>query len=281
MTTEPNRVDAGVPTGGQFATKIKSDNVPSLGAPVRRAELEGWPESLPEPEVNFTLGDDGGIATTVSIEGECIIEAWHDDDDVHDTDSTVFESTWLEDQDTVEAAEQWARGRHSEIARELRTEMQAVAERARARVLAKATGKRNEVTTAELNDFRDKSLLAANQANEDLELSSVALSARAILEDHPTAAFADLQTGSWDNGDFVCGAIIRDSEGNQLYEYVETDGATDQQENDNYVVDTLRTLDANAEQSHWAGAFSAGSYGDELYTIDVRKAAAWAPGDNA
>lgn len=41
MTTEPNRVDAGVPTGGQFATKLKSDDVPALAAPAGQAALLG------------------------------------------------------------------------------------------------------------------------------------------------------------------------------------------------------------------------------------------------
>jgi hypothetical protein len=37
MTTEPSRVDAGVPAGGQFAAKVKSDDVPSLGVPATAA----------------------------------------------------------------------------------------------------------------------------------------------------------------------------------------------------------------------------------------------------
>lgn len=33
MSTEPNRVDAGVPAGGQFATTAHSDDVPTLAVP--------------------------------------------------------------------------------------------------------------------------------------------------------------------------------------------------------------------------------------------------------
>lgn len=44
MTTRPNRVDAGVPTGGQFATKIKSDDVPSLAMPEGEPALLGFLE---------------------------------------------------------------------------------------------------------------------------------------------------------------------------------------------------------------------------------------------
>jgi hypothetical protein len=32
MSTEPNRQPEGIPTGGQFAAKVKSDDVPALGA---------------------------------------------------------------------------------------------------------------------------------------------------------------------------------------------------------------------------------------------------------
>lgn len=280
MTTEPNRVDAGVPTGGQFAAKIKSDNVPSLGALARRPELEGWPESLPEPEIDVQVGEGGTISTLVKVNGEEVFDIWNPADDIHDTESDDFENSAVPE-DVYDAAKAWAYTKHNEMAGAIREEQRAAFERARDRVIAKATGERREVTSAELNEFRDNSLKAANQADEDLELSSVALSARAILEDHPTAATADLHVGSWDNGDFVSGASVSDAEGNLLYEYVETDGATDQEENDNFVVDTLRVLDANAEQSHWAGAFSTGSYGDELFTIDLRKAAAWAPGNEA
>lgn len=70
-----------------------------------------------------------------------VLEVWHDDDDVYDTAATVFESEWLEDEPVAEAAAQWARAKHSEIARELRVEMHAAVERSRARVLAKATSK--------------------------------------------------------------------------------------------------------------------------------------------
>lgn len=42
MTAEPNRVDAGVPSGGQFATKVKSDNVPSLAMPEGEPALLGF-----------------------------------------------------------------------------------------------------------------------------------------------------------------------------------------------------------------------------------------------
>jgi hypothetical protein len=42
MTTEPNRQPEGVPTGGQYAAKVKSDDVPALG-------------SLPAPKIMATV----------------------------------------------------------------------------------------------------------------------------------------------------------------------------------------------------------------------------------
>lgn len=278
MTENITRQPKGLPTGGRFAAAAHSESEVSLAAAPRRPELEGWPTHLPEPEVSIHLGDDGAITTSVSIDGETAIDVWNPGEDVHSVETSNFEMGWSEEDQ--EQAESWTKGRHEEIARELRAEIHATFERSRARVLAKATGTRAETTTAELSAFHDRSLEAARQADEDLELSGVALSARAVLEQHPTAATAYLQVGSWDNGEFISGAVIHDAEGNRVYEYIETDGATDEEERDNYVVDTLKSLSATPEQSHWASAFSTGNYGDELFTIDLRKAAAWTPGDD-
>ncbi len=41
MTAEPNRQPQGIPTGGQFATKTQSDDVPALAAPAGQAALLG------------------------------------------------------------------------------------------------------------------------------------------------------------------------------------------------------------------------------------------------
>jgi hypothetical protein len=41
MTTEPNRQPEGIPTGGQFATKVKSDDVPHLSTAAGEAVLMG------------------------------------------------------------------------------------------------------------------------------------------------------------------------------------------------------------------------------------------------
>jgi hypothetical protein len=275
-----SRQPQGIPVGGQFAATTHAESAVSL-ASGRPAELDGWPEALYPPKVTFLVSPEGKIITEATDISGDFIQVWDKNDGSggHDGHALgIWEGASDED---IEQAQNWLTQRHKVIVAAAREEVESAIERSRPRILAKATGQRTEASTAELSAFHNRSLAAAKQADEDLELSSVALSARAILEQHPTAATADLQTGSWDNGDFVSGAVIRDAEGNRLYEYVETDGATDEEERDNYVVDTLRTLDANAEQSHWAGAFSTGSYGDELYTIDLRKAVAWVPGDEA
>lgn len=280
MTENITRQPKGVPSGGQFAATSHTESSVSL-TPGRTPEMEGWPEALYPPNVSFMVSDDGQIITeTTDVSGD-FIQVWEKNDGSGGYDGHAVGMWEGASDEDIEQAQNWLIERHKVISAAAREEVKSVIERSRPRILAKATGMRAEATTAELSAFRARSLEAANQADEDLELSSVALSARAVLEQHPTAATAHLQGGSWDNGEFICGAIIHDTEGNRLYEYVETDGATDEEERDNYVVDTLRSLNANPEQSHWAAAFSTGSYGDELYTIDLRTAAAWTPGDEA
>ncbi|ACL41951.1 hypothetical protein Achl_4000 (plasmid) [Pseudarthrobacter chlorophenolicus A6] len=273
MTDNTARQPKGIPVGGQFAATAHAE--PALNLTPRRAELDGWPEALPEPEVDVTVGDDNAVTTTVSIEGVPVLEVWHEDDDVNDTDATVFESEWLEDEPLAEAAEQWARGKHSEIARELRTEMHAAVERSRARVLAKATGVKAAATDDELSALIENTSTATSKANRDLELASTALASRYILEEHPEAVTAHIQTASWDNGVFVDGATVKDEAGTELASY------SDEESTGGGVAELLVNLSSEASNSNWADAFSVGSYGDELYTIDLRKAASWAPGDDA
>lgn len=277
MTTEPNRVDAGVPTGGQFATKIKSDNVPSLGAPVRRPELEGWPENLPEPEVSFSLGDDSGITTSVNINGEPAFEVWNPGEDVHSIETSCYEMGWSEPD--ADAAEAWAKKKHEQIASALRAEVYAAVERARPRALAAATGVTPQLTNEQLDDLVVLNGAAIQQAGRDIELASTALAARQILEAFPTAATAEIQVATWDDGEFVNGAVIRDATGLGLREYAEGEEADDEAAAE--IIGLLKNLDSEASTAHWADAFSVGSRGAEAFTIDLQKASRWTPGGTA
>jgi hypothetical protein len=273
MTENIARQPQGIPAGGQFAATAHAESNVSLAAPARRPELEGWPANLPEPEVTFVLGDDNVITTNVEVNGETAFEVWNPGDDVHSTETSAFEMGWAEDD--VEAAENWAKEKHQAIADELRAEIHATVERSRARVLAKATGVKVPATDDELSALIDNTATATSKANRDLELASLALASRRILEKHPDAAYAQLQTSSWDNGVFIDGAIVKDSALNELADY------SDQESNGEEVAGLLANLNSEAANSHWAGAFALGNYDDELYTVDIRMSSAWTPGDEA
>lgn len=269
MTTEPNRVDAGVPTGGQFATKIKSDDVPSLGVTTRRPELAGWPESLPEPELEVSVGEGGTISTSVKVNGEEVFDIWNPADDIHDTESDDFVTDAIP-ADVHDAAKAWAFEKHNEIAWAIRHEQQAAFERSRADILAKATGARAAASDEELAGLIEDSGSVARQALKTTELASAALAARKIKDVHPEAVFADLTTDSWDNGEFISGVVVKNADRIPVAAYAEgEEGAGGD------IVALLKNLDADANNAHWSGELSTGTYGDELYEIDLEKAAAW------
>lgn len=270
MTTEPNRVDAGVPTGGQFAAKIKSDDVPSLGTPARRPELAGWPESLPEPEVDVVVGEGGTISTTVKVNGEEVFDIWNPADDIYDTESDDFETRVRIPDDVHAAAKAWAYAKHNEMAGAIREEQRAAFELARADILAKATGIQAAASNEDLAGLIEDSGKAARQALRTTELASAALAARKIKDVHPEAVFADLTTDSWDNGEFISGVIVKDADRNPVAEYTEGDEGAGGE-----IVALLKNLDADANNAHWSGALSTGTYGEELYEIALEKAAAW------
>lgn len=278
MTDSASRQPKGIPVGGQFAATSHAEPELGLASP-RRPELEGWPSTLPDPQVSFTLGDDGVITTSVEVGGEPAFEIWNPGDDVHSTETTVFVHPELEHDDVAAAAENWSTLRHNEIASDLRAEMRAATERSRARVLAKATGVPQQQTDNQLAAIIETNSHARSQSVRDVELASTALAARKILEVHPNAAYAEIRTCSWDNGEFVDGAVIKDSSYTQLHDL--QDEGDDTAPESKTIVDLLKNLEAEPHNSYWSGAFSTGSYGDEIYTIDLRRAAAWAPGGEA
>jgi hypothetical protein len=175
MSHEPNRQPEGIPTGGQYAAKIKSDNVPSLGAATRRPELEGWPESAPEPEFSVHVDDANVVTTSVSINGEPAFEFWNPGDDVHSLESSDFETDALADEADFEAAKAWAADKHTEVADALRAEMLAAVERSRARIMAKATGVPVPQSDEDLEKIVDASFATYNAVQRDGELASTAL----------------------------------------------------------------------------------------------------------
>lgn len=280
MSTEPvNRQPQGIPAGGQFAATTHAEAPISLTSP-RRQELEGWPESLPDPEVSVHMGDDNVITTTVSLDGESVFEVWNPGDDVHSTGSSTFEHPAVADHDIHDAAEAWARNKHNEIAGEFRTELHSTYERSKARILAKATGVPTEMSDKELGDLVTLSQSAQHAGRRDAELAATAVIARSVLKGHPDARHISLRVDGADNGDFISGAVIYDAEGKNLgtlsrYESFLEPGEVFPGEE---VADMFSALDANPETSWWGAHNLPHSETDDPFTIDLAKAAAWTPG---
>lgn len=133
MTENQNRVQAGIPTGGQYAATAHSDAVPSLEAAPRTTHtaqlnttielhsdafttLPEWPGNLPEPEVNFGF-DDGRAETYVTIDGK-MKTFWtaSDMDGILSGDDVGSANRWEDfDYEDQEMAMEWAREVHKRI----------------------------------------------------------------------------------------------------------------------------------------------------------------------
>ncbi|MET4144180.1 hypothetical protein [Arthrobacter sp. UYCo732] len=279
MTDNTARQPKGVPVGGQFAATAHAE--PALSLTPRRPELNGWPESLPEPEVDYSVGENNVITTTVSIEGEPVFEVWNPADDVHDIENESFENEWLKDEDIHEAAQKWAHATHDTIAWPLRQEMTDAADRARARVLAAATGQAPQLSDEDLGKLVGLNQAAAYRARRDTELASVAVIARSILKDRPDAHHIGLQVDSADNGEFVSGAIIYDADGNYISSLSSYDSFLEDDEKyageDN--ASLFSGLEAEPDRAHWADLNIPIQEDDDRFTIDLQKAAAWTGAD--
>lgn len=254
---------------GTFGNQLHPEADVTIGTQERPEWLNGWPETLPEPELSFHMGDDNVITTTASIGGDAFVEAWNPGDDVHSLESHAFdvETTSVAE---AEAAEEWVKEKHEQIAADLRAEMHSAVERARYRVMAKATGKPAAVSTDELDDIIEANGRAVIQAQKDMELAVTARIARGILEDHPDAASMVLYVTEVDNmGEVVTGVSARDAEGRVLDEYNESD---DPQW-------TGRLGDLPANHGWWEAYIPVKcEEAEDYYTIDLKAAAAWSPG---
>lgn len=275
--TADNRQPKGIPVGGQFAASTHEEPRVTL-TPARRPELAGWPEALQDPNVSFHVSDEGKVVTeTTDFSGD-FIQVWEKNDGSGGYDGHALGEWDGADDDDLAKAQAWLTERHKVIVAAVRVEENAAVERARARILAAATGETKPATDDELAATIDRNGTAARLALRDVELASAGLAARKILAAHPDAAFAEIQTDSWDNGEFVAGAIVKDSGHDTLQEYFEDDEGSEATKE---IVGLLKNLDAQPQNAHWSGEFSTGSYGEDLYTIDLQKAAAWSPADEA
>ena len=282
MTENTQRQPKGIPVGGQFAATAHAE--PALNLTPRRPELNGWPESLPEPEVTFHFGDDGVITTNVGINGETAFEVWNPGDDVHSVETTVFEMSELKDNDIADAAESWAKAKHEQIADDLRAEMHAAVERSRARVLTAATGTAPQLSDDELGTLLGLNQTAAYNGKRDAELAATAVIARGVLKDHPEASHIGLRVDAGDTSEFVSGAVVynADHEAIGYYDgdaqYVTGPDDEDESYRGAGFVEHLGGLTASPDDAWWTAYNLPVSQPDDFFTIDLKQAAAWTPG---
>lgn len=278
MTDNTARQPKGVPVGGQFAATAHAE--PSLNLTPRRQELDGWPESVPDPEVTFHMGDDGVITTNVDIEGQPVFEVWNPGDDIHSIRNESFESEWLGVENLHEAAQKWAHGKHEQIAAALRTEMHDAVERSRARVLGAATGTKPALTDDELGKLVGLNQSAAYAARRDAEFAATAVVARGVLKDHPDASHIGLRIDSADNGEFVSGAVVYSADHEVLGSY-DADAQYASEAEEDYrgagFAEHLGSLEASPENSWWSEYNMPGIDPDDVFTISLQKAASWTP----
>lgn len=287
MTTEPNRKPEGIPTGGQFAAQLKSDDVVSLGQPARRPELEGWPASLPEPTVSFDFTDDGQVVTNATMPNGDEINVWDKNNGSEGYESDAMGSWEGVDDEDMEQAEEWLSGRHQIIAGAVKAEQQAAVDRTHAAILAKATGVPVPQSDEDLEQLISASFVTYNAVQRDGELASTALIARGVLKDYPEAAYVGLQVEGADNGNYVSGLAVYNADKELLGSYEEEfyHDADDEEEpgkpRGEEFRQHLNNLPANPLNSHWQ-QYSPRTYDDfDEYAIDLKKAAAWTPGSAA
>lgn len=262
-------INAARQADGKFGNQLHPEAIGVTIGADRPEWLDGWPATLPEPELSFHMGDDNVITTSASIGGETFVEAWNPGDDVHSLESHAFdlEDTSVEE---AEAAEDWVKAKHEKIASDLRAEMLDAVERARYRVMAKATGIPAPVSTDELDGLIVSNGAAVNQAQKDLELASTARIARGILEDWPEAETMVIEAAEVDDqGEVITGIYAQDVNGEMLHEW----GVNNLEP----WSDCMANLSAN---NGWWGKYTPkhATVPDDYYTINLKDAAAWSPG---
>lgn len=277
--TNIKRVDAGVPTGGQFASTSHPESTVSL---TKRPELEGWPEELPEPHLDFSLGSENAVTTTLTVEGQGEMEIFVESPGDHRCERTIYEGNWDVDEDLTERAFEWAQKKHFEIADDLSAVMTTAVDNARYTVVSNATGRIDHVPDDKLEELITSSRGAIRELVRQEELATASLAARRILAEHPEAATLVVDRSFYDDGEAISGGTVYTEDGIELcaYEY-----QLEKLENPEQDIHSLITSFPAESDAHWTTfnlqstrGFNIDTQEEDLDTLDLRAAAAWNPG---
>lgn len=279
MTDFKARQPVGTPAGGQFAPAAHLEPTVTLGAEGRRAELDGWPVSMPEPELTIEVADDCTVTTVLNVEGRGTLRVFTDNPSTGRCDYELFEGEFDGvDEDTIDDMVAWTSARHLDMESDIREEMNSAAALARGRIAARATGKSVPATDDELNDLMLNAGHVIAEARKTNELATMAMFSREILRRHPEAASVELENAGYEENDYLSEAHIRDAEGSVIASYGE-----DFDEDKEAVTDLLRSLNPNCEDAFWseytlrAEGFNSDTFEEDGRTLNLKRAADWAP----
>lgn len=247
-------------------------------------QFEGWPESLAEPTMDFSINDDGTVGTKLKVAGQGELDFYSDSSGraAHEHYAGNFENI---KEEVLDQAVEWGYDKHLEIESSVRAEMKAAATAARGRILAGAGMKVASPTNKELSALVLQTFPVRANAEQTSELASTTLMARNILEAHPNATHAEILVDEGDGTDFVSGVAVLDADREILAEYdYGSEQLGDAPVNSPAIIDPLSNLNPNPSDAHWERYTSENNFGTieemqrDAYIIDLAKAAAWVPG---
>lgn len=252
--------------GGEFGTK-SHDEAPDGLIRTRRQELDGWPDKLTDPELDFYVKTQGSVIVTASVDGAEMFS-------VDSFGPWATNATWDLDGDTQTEARDWVLAKSKEVNEHARKEIDAAVARSKAAIIAAATGAPVQQSDADLDELIRLNARAMSAAERDMELASAALMARRILQTHPNAVFARPEA-EFDDQVTCSSVIVYDKELSILDTYSGADdGGPDQHGAE--IIDLSRNLDARAGSSWWAASFDIDAPGHDCL-INLRVAASWSP----
>ena len=253
--------------GGEFGTKNHSE-APDGVIVARRAELDSWPAALPDPDLDFAVGDDG-VITTLKLDGRQVAavsnRAWVSDD------------TFWTDEMAAAHARDWTLAKSDEINSMVRHEIDAAVARSRAAIIAAARGAPVSQSDDDLDELIMVSSKAMADAEKTLELASASLMSRKILAAHPGATYVRPEAEFSDQVNCSMATVL-DDDLNQIVVFNDFDGYEDADVRAlaGEIVDLSHNLSANAGTAWWPSTPSARLPGyDDV--IDLKSAAAWSP----